>query len=462
MLFTLFIITGYTQLERLTEKHAPGLLWNSLPKDWTIYSPASASVSWFPDRNHPPKDWLQLVWRYLGKHFTSTKDIQCLTGLPLIPLNMLQTPVFLTQLWHPSRVVVKCFQWDCLDDILEDILKKIGIIVINDCPHFITQHPLVLGTFVNPPSIRGVLRAMMFCSACSGTFLANVCQLSTAEKQILRSFLASTPASYVGKDERKLLCALPLFETHSKKFVSKKDGLCAMPSGSLPIQPRRDLIDVSQEDSENLARLLQVRILNPTQLFYEIVFPEIEEGQYTEDQIDKLMPYALRNFAPVIQANTDFKRKIQALSFVPKRRKRVKPSNVFDPRNENLQELFAYEDVFPIGEQYNAPAILVILEELGMRKEDNITASNIYISAGLVGELPLNQFVERKSKAVLQYLSAHPQKLQELVDGQVLGSLLKDTSWVSPLRRKTFNFPPSLPWWEEEEKDARHFSSQRS
>ncbi|XP_068722037.1 sacsin-like [Montipora capricornis] len=451
---------GYTQLELLTKKHVPGLLWDSLPKDWKMYHPASASVSWFPDEencNHPPKVWLQLVWRYLAKHFTSTKDIQCLTGLPLIPLNMLQTPVFLTKLCHASTVVVKRFQWDCLDDIVEDVLKKIGIIVIHGCPDFIAQHPLVLGTFVNFPSIPGVLTAMVVCSACSGALLTNVCQLSTPEKQVLRSFLASTPAKYLGCAERELLCSLPLFETHAKRFVSKKDGMFAVSSGSIPIQPLRDLIDVSQEDSANLARLLQVRILNPTELLCDIVFPEIKQGQYTEDRIDKLMPYVLRNFAPVIHTNAEFKRKIRALSFVPKRGKRVKPSHLFDPRNENLQELFAYEDVFPVGEEYNDPSILFILEQLGMKKEDKVTATNIYESAGLVSGLPLDQSVEKKSMAVLQFLIAHPEKLQEPVDGHVLSSLLKDASWVSPLRKKTLNFPPSLPWWKEDEKDARHF-----
>ena len=112
------------QLELLSKKHVPGLVWDCLPKDWKMYPSASVSVSWFPDDencNHPPKVWLQLVWRYLASYFTSTKDIQCLTGLPLIPLNMFQTPVFMTKLCHPSRVVVKRFQWDCLDDILEDV-----------------------------------------------------------------------------------------------------------------------------------------------------------------------------------------------------------------------------------------------------------------------------------------------------------------------------------------------------
>ena len=295
------------------------------------------------------------------------------------------------------------------------------------------------------------------CSARSGTLLTNVCQLSTPEKQVLRSFLANIPARYLGSAERELLCSLPLFETHAKRYVSKKDGMFAVPSGSIPIQPLRDLIDVSQEDSANLARLLQVRILNPTELLCEIVFPEIEEGQYTEDRIDKLMPYVLRNFAPVIHTNPEFKRKIQTLSFVPKRGKRVKPSHLFDPRNENLQELFAYEDVFPVGEEYNDPSILVILEQLGMRKDDKITAKNIYESARLVSALPFDQSVEKKSKAVLQFLSAHPQKLQEPADGYVLGSLLKDTSWVSPLQKKTLNYPPSLPWWKEDEEETRHF-----
>ena len=438
--------------------NVPDLLRNSLPEDWKRNLAISKSVSWFPDENnHPPKDWLKLVWEYLSRNFATAGYIQCLTNLPLIPLNLDHTPVLLAPLCHPSSIVVKRSKYDFLDDALENVLKKIGLVVVNDCPCFVTQHPLVLGTFVNPPSTPGVLKAMTFCLANSQTFLRDVRRLSTQEKRVLRSFLASTQKRHLGKNEWNLLCVLPLFETHSEEFVSKKEGIFAVPSNSLPIQLEVDLIDSSSEDSRSLARLLEIRILNTTELLCEIVFPGIQKGQYSEQQIDELMPYVLRNFSHVTRFDDNFKRKIKELPFVPKRRKRVKPSSVFDPRNESLQQLLAYEDVFPVGEHYKDPAVLVALGELGMRNEDKITAKHILKSARQVSMLPFHNSVEKKAEAVLQYLSAHPNQLHESVDSRTLASLLKDTSWVPPLRQRSWGFPHSLPWWKENEKDTRHF-----
>ena len=438
----------------------PELLRNCLPEDWKRDLTVCKSVPWFPGENncnHPPKDWLKLVWEYLSRNFTTAAYIPCLTNLPLIPLNLDGKPVLLAPLRHPSSIVLRRSKYDFLDDAQENVLKKIGLVVVNDCPCFITQHPLVLDTFVNPPSPPGVLMAMTFCLANSPTFLRDVHRLSSQEKRVLRSFLASTQKRHLRKNEWNLLCVLPLFETHFGEFVSKKEGMFAVPTNALPIQLKVDLIDSSSEDSRSLARLLEIRILNTTELLCEIVFPSIQKGQYSEEQIDELMPFVLRNFSHLIRLDENFTSKIKELPFVPNGRERVKPSSVFDPRNENLQQLLAHEDVFPVGEQYKDPAVLVVLGELGMRNEDKITAKHILNSARQLSMLPFHNSVEKKAEAVLQYLSSHTNQLLENIDRHTLASLLKDTCWVPPLRQRSWGFPHSLPWWMENEKDTRHF-----
>ena len=451
-----FIISGKTQLQLLSRNHVPSLLWESLPFGWNIVH----SVSWFPgdkNHNHPPKHWIQIVWRYLGKHFTTSKALQSLEGLPLIPLNMSQTPVILTQLSHPSKVVVKRLNWEYIDEPLSEVLKKIGVLVIDDCPGFISQHPTVLGTYLNPPSIKGVLKAMVVCSSTMETFLKSIREMSTKEKQILRCFLANARPDDVGKKEHNLLCSLPLFQTHFKTFVSKKEGLCAAPRDSLPIQPLRHLIDISDDASETLARLLEVRILKPTELLCEVVFPDIQQGKYTEAHVDILMSHVFRHFAHVIHTDANFKSHLQVISFVPKKTVRVRALEVFDPRSENLQRLFSQEDVFPVGELYNDPAVLSILEALGMKKDNKITAKDLYQSAKEVRMLCPVPSAEQKSSAILQYLSSHPQKLQEPVNGRKLGSLLKNIAWVSRLQQRPGKFPSTLSWCETDKEQERHF-----
>ena len=440
----------------LCKDDVPDLLHQALRSQWS----QGETILWYPNdkiQNHPPENWLQLVWRYLGENFRTSEDIQRFSNLPLIPVSPAQTPVPLTRLCYPSRVIVKCLFDDVIDDPLTNVLKKLGLIVLTDCPTFVTHHPSVIGMFVHPPSVAGVLKALEVSSSKmgSGMFPEIVRKrFSTHEKRVLRSFLASVRRGDLKKEESIVLQSLPIFETLSNKFVSKNDGLCAAPLQPLPIPAKQDLIDISQEDSRDLAILLQVRILEPTELLCEMIFPDIHKGKFSGEQIDKLMPYVFKQFEDIIHSDANFKRNMKELPFVPTQKQRVTPPKVFDPRNEILRKIFAHEDVFPAGKVYNHPAALVMLETLGMKKEDGITAKELLESARLVTSIQKQFYTtsqpstaKQKSKAILQYLNNNPRKLLETVNKRQLGSLLRDICWVSRLQERTPQFPPTLPWW---------------
>ena len=454
-----FNTLGCMQLRFLNKEYITALLWFCLPLDWK----KGETVSWYPDAanlKHPPKEWLELVWRYLRNHFTTAEDIQTLGKLPLIPVCMSQTPVTLTRLCHPTRVVVKRLNDAVLDDILTDVLTKLGLIIVNELPDLISHHPAVLGTFVNPPSVLGVLNAMLASSSSMtvGTFSEILwSKVSPKGKRILRSFLSSVKQLSRGTDTYNLLCSLPIFETLSKTFVSKQECLCATPAELLPIPLLRDPIDISQSNSKRLALLLDVKILKPTEFLCEMVFPDVQQGNYSGEKIDQVMLYVLEHFTHHIRTDAKLKRNLEMLPFVPKQEKRVRALDLFDPRNSTLKKLFANENVFPIGSLYNRRAILEILENLGMKNESHITGKDLYQSAILVSELPHLTTAEQKSNEIFQHLSDHPQKLHELVNRQPLGVLLSNIQWVSRLQQRTPSFPLSLPWWEIEEKEIKHF-----
>ena len=436
------------------------LLKESLPSDWS----QGKTVLWYPEdkkRNHPPRDWMELIWRYVRDHFPTRERLHRLQNFSLIPVSMEQTAVTLKPLVQPSTVVIKSLGGDIIDDALIHVLTKMGGVVLTDCPDFILDHPCVLDTFVHRPNVQGIFKTIVkLASMFTIKKLSEVVRgLSRGEKRSLRSFLANVKPVQLGKNESDLMCSLPIFETFSKTFVSKKEGLSAALIESLPIQPGRELIDISEEESRSLALLLKVRILKPTEVLCEIVFPDIQSGMYDGGQIDKLMPHVLTNFAHVISSDAHFKRNIQSLPFLPKanQSKRVKGSDVFDPRNENLRKLFANENVFPVGQLYNDSIVLSVLEEVGMKSESDITATDLLRSAKIVSVLSDPSKAREKSHAILQHLERHPQKLKSTIQAQELGSLLMKIQWVPNLSQKTSNFPPSLPWFKTGEEGGRHF-----
>ena len=419
---------------------------------------------WYPDDpsyHHPSRTWIQSLWNYLRRHFTTARDIRQLEGLPLVPLSMSQTPVTLNRLSRPSRTVVKQLNDECIDEILATVLKKLCVIVLHDLPTFMNNHPGVVGTYVSLPTVQGAVRAMMTTASSlpSGRFLEILQKdVSTKEKRALRSFLANIRPLDVAKEGYSaFLCSLPIFETLSKRLVSKNDGLSAAPAKALPVTPLHDLIDISNDDSRTLAQLLKVRILQPIDVLRKMIFPGINEGNYDDDDIDKVISYVLGCFTRTILQNDNFKQQVQALAFVPQKRERVRASDVFDPRNDTLKTIFAQEDVFPEGEMYNEPATLFILEKLGMKNESKITARDLFKSAYQVNRLSHQETAIQKSKAILHHLNTHPKMLRETVDGKELGLLLMNIQWLTRLEQKASSIPPSLPWWAAKEEDECFF-----
>ena len=169
------------------------------------------------------------------------------------------------------------------------------------------------------------------------------------------------------------------------------------------------------------------------------------------------MFYVLGCFTHTILQNDSFKRQVQALSFVPKKKERVRSSGVFDPRNDTLKRIFAQEDVFPVGDMYNEPTTLVILEKLGMKNESNVTARDLFHSANQISRLSQHQTAIQKSKAILHHLNTHPKMLRKTVDGKELGLLLMKIQWLTRLRQKASRFPPSLALWKTKEGDECFF-----
>ena len=384
------------------------------------------------------------MWDYLGKHFPTVDELEMFRNVPLLPLDMSELPVTLARLTQPSKVVVRSLHGDHLDDTLTDVLKELGVTVMQEYPVFLRLHHALTDAFVHPPSVQGVLRAM---GASLPEMTTGMQKVTADGKRSLRKFI--TKASSLEPEEKQVLHGLPLFETLFKTFVSKENGLRAAPEESFPVTPRRDLIDIKEEASKRLVVLMDIRILTSHEYFIEEVFPGVEEGHCSSEEIDRLMVFVLEHYQVYAGADCRFKEKLKSLPFVSTKSRRVKPMEIFDPRKDLLRRIFADEDVFPAGKQYNDPAALVILETLGMKGEGDITGQDLYQSAKAVSNISSLSTAERKSDAVMQYITGNPSKLQEATCGTSLGLLLQDISWVSRVRAKPSDYPQRVPFWGE-------------
>ena len=396
---------------------------------------------------HPSNDWLGNLWAYLGKNFPSVDELCRLEGLPLLPLDMSEAPITLVRLKQLSDVVVRSLHGDSLDDAIVGTLKDLGVTVMQGYPRFLGLHPSVSKTFVHPPSVQGVLKAL----EAFLTLKPTAVQTTTDDgKRCFRRFVAK--ASSLSPDEKKVLNCIPLFETMSGAFVSKSDGLCAAPDEAFPVKTLRDLIDIRENDTKRLASLLDIQVLTRSEVLLEVIFPDVIGQRYSTEEIDRLMGFVMDRYHVYAAEDGRFQNQLKNLPFVSTKNDRVRPKEVFDPRKDFLKRIFVEEDVFPVG-KYVQPTALVILEYLGMKGEEDITGHNVYESAKAVNNIFDFSAAEMKSSAIMSFLTSNPAKLEEIVSGTSglgeLGKSLKGIPWVSVIRRKPDDFPESLPFWGE-------------
>ena len=436
--------TGCTQLRNFTKDDVARLLPSSLPPGWL----EGQHILWNPGvGGHPSNDWLGSLWAYLGKNFPSVDELCRLEGLPLLPLDMSEAPITLVRLKQLSDVVVRSLHGDSLDDAIVGALKELGVTVMQGYPRFLGLHPSVSKTFVHPPSVQGVLKAVAAFLSLKPTAV----QTTTDDgKRCFRKFVAK--ASSLSPDEKKVLNCIPLFETMFGAFVSKSDGLCAAPDEAFPVKTLRDLIDIRENDTKRLASLLDIQVLTRSEVLLEVIFPDVIGQRYSTEEIDRLMGFVMDRYHVYAAEDGRFQNRLKDLPFVSTKNDRVRPKEVFDPRKDFLKRIFVEEDVFPVG-KYVQPTALVILEYLGMKGEEDITGHNVYESAKAVNNIFDFSAAEMKSSAIMSFLTSNPAKLEEIVSGTSglgeLGKYLKGIPWVSVIRRKPDDFPESLPFWGE-------------
>ena len=426
------------------------LLSKSLPPEWS----QGEAIFWYHGsdyHNHPGLGWLELVWNYFRTYFTTNDGLCEFTGLPLIPHDMSQVPISLSRLQQPSKIVVKSLHDEFLDETLIHSLKHLGLVIIQQCPSYLTLHPAVVNAFIYPPSPHGVLKAL---SACPSVVGYNKHSLTDEGKRSLRKFFSKE--SSLEPQAKQLLRSLPLFETLNKSFVSGEQDLCAAPpEGSYPVPPRRDLIDVAHDDSKSLAHLLDIRCLSPTEFFLDVVVPDVRGGNYSNGEIDRIMGFVMERFQVYASEDARFEEALTNLPFVPSENRRERAMDLFDPGVELLKRMLAEEDVFPVGEQYTNPTALVVLKKLGLKSEKEISAEDLYRSARKISQMPNLEEAKQKSATILSYLDSYSTKLQQTVSGVTLTQLLRDVPWVSEVNERPFGVPVNL--YSTEETSKAHF-----
>ena len=262
------------------------LLHKCMPSSW-LGGRSTTAVEWNPSAfGHPPAGWLESVWLFLVNH--APRDLAFVDGLPLIPSRTVERDAVteLVPLSASATCLARQMDGVSLSVDVEDVVRLVGITVVDELPDYVKSHPLVLRLYVLSPTYLGVLRALeRRCSADGPDVVASVIaeRASAEQKRALRQLFGKLSVYELSREYVDLLVQLPLFEAADGSgrtstdrggaeptFVSASMISSAAPTEKLPFRMSRPLLDTTSPDAQSLGKLLGIKSLSMAQLLMQV------------------------------------------------------------------------------------------------------------------------------------------------------------------------------------------------
>ncbi|XP_070535151.1 sacsin-like [Ptychodera flava] len=444
------------QVRFLTDDDVVKYLRETLPKEWFITD--ENVVEWTPGiKDQPQRNWLETLWTWLQESFTD--DINQFKGLPIIPIQETNEKVQLLKL---NATIPSIF---ATTDISDDIdcsvcscLRRMGVIVISHPAKYLRHSQLK--KYIKSMTPNGVLEVLIKCGLSKYT---NLEAASCKEKVSLRRLLARLSPPEVPYEGGKFISQLPIFEVLSRsRRISDSDTplystlvnpLAPSVSDELPknIPLKTYMVTTDDPDSQKITSLLGIKPLKLIEVISKYILPDIQNGFYQSNEIDEIMVWIFQNLFRLKSVDAMLPNRLQLIPFVKTNDlTRLKPNELFDPEDSVLKILLFEQNVFPV-QPYCRPEILVVLRDLGLKHNSDMTALDLLSSAVKChDENNTGTPNIERAKALLQCLDHSPDVLLNEIDGKPLYEHLLTIKWVPRLQHRTNDYPAMLPWFQDD------------
>ena len=440
-----------TQLRNLDTQAVAQLLPDCFPQEWRSCQTVSLPHPFFPS------EWFETFWGWIR-----TRDLRTFAGKLLLPVvSSKQSGFDITTLTGNSPVLL--FFEQCSTDFLQ-ALTKLQVRYTNKSEFPYLYHKY-LPSYVNEPSPSGILTAVANAHQRNITEIQTV-KLSPSEASIIQVYL-STRLFYPNSTQQKALSSLPVLSAlNQDKLYSANEAAHSTWNRIIVMEPEgfdinhrclpRNLVILSRTQNQSAFLSSIPGIQKPTKLEFilKILFPMIQNKAYPDHQIDSLMELVLQLLPLLTRDSTKLKSELCTLPFLKTASSiRKSPSELFDPSQHNLKELYQGKPVFPTHpfdqQEYKYSLLGCGLRQSVSAKEIvEIIQSIAASSASSPQKVDSARF--SRAKAVLKYLGSHDAILNEMVPystmKQVLLNLASQYSWLPVLSLPPDDYPECLSW----------------
>ena len=447
-----------TQLVLMNKEIVLQNLRSCLPVEW--FDNINEVVQWMPEKaGHPSESWLEVIWSWINANFPDS--LESFIGLPLIQLPTQELGVLSKQ---SKFIFASDVSGNCLPDVVMNLLEASGCTVVPKQSSNLRHSDI--NTYIASATPTGVMTVLTRTSLEKAQEHVKLC--TSDERHKLRDFLSRLPTN-LDCTQRNLLLRLPLFNTLDGSSAAIQTGsetvFVAEPNFTFPddFKFRRcnQIISSADTSTQQLLHLLDVKTLNSAEVLVKFLFPDIRAlNVYGLDETAKVMLWIIARVFDFKSQCDKFIEEMKNLPFVPTAEGEiVKPSDLYDPGDATILNLFHSEpNKFP-RHDYREPHVVSILkDQMGLRTINKITANELFqVAACISTSSQLSS--SHKLQALVKILNDTPEYLnRNLNSGVALKSELLGVKW---LPRATTSqtvcprFPQSMTWYT---CDAQYFT----
>ena len=442
------------QLRNLDIQAVAKLLPDCFPAEWSLCQTVSLP--------HPsfPSEWFETFWRWVALH-----DLQYFTGQLILPVvSSKQSGFEVTKLKGNSPVLF--VSEHCSDSFLQ-ALTKLQVCYTNTSKFPYLCHTQ-LYSYVNDLSPPGILTAV------SNAHRSNITEIETVkllphEASTIQLHLSTQPYN-PNSTQQNALSSLPVLSAlNQAQLYSANEAARLTWNQMIVVEPEgfdishtclpSNLVILSRTHNQSafLNSIPGVWKLNKLEFILTILFPMIRKKVYPDHQINSLMEHVLQ-FFPLLTRDSMLMSELRTLPFLKTTSKiRKPPSELFDPSQQDLKELYQGRAVFPTH-PFDQKKYKYSLLDCGLRGFVNareiVDIVRSIASSATSSPQKVDSVRFSRVKAVLKYLGSHSAILNEMVNlgnerstmKKALLSLASQYSWLPVLCLPPKDYPECLSW----------------
>ncbi|KAK3586632.1 hypothetical protein CHS0354_028488 [Potamilus streckersoni] len=399
--------------------------------------------------------WIQKVWEYICSH---KYDVGYFQHMPLIPSlkmgswsNIKEMELYkLTDF-----LIVKQIQnVPSLHEGVYKCLELLSIKVLPSLPEWL-QRPHIL-QYIHYSTVNGVMQLFdkLYLSTLKETLIYDFNRLGQEEaKNKLVCFLVGF-TSWTSNSKKFVRC-LKLFNENgsASRSVSIQENTRVTRVANFPVKYPRSLITGSSDECR-LAFALGAKELDRKSLIIETL-QMMQSTAYSFSETQIFMKYFIQN----IRDFQDDQNILNMASAVPFLESNIMhyvctPSDLFDPLDSRLRDLFYGENRFPLENCFQTKADIDALKKLNLKTYRDLSAIELYDVARFIESWCNNKderhLIRKKANRFFEALKENPAILKANTHGHTLTVHLMDMKCMLHETTKARHFPSVLPWFQQQ------------